>query len=289
LTKRWQSRAAPWSVPPVTGGFFPLDEELGLLPQIALTPTLAESVVRVGSHLPFGAAATLLAYFTHTAVSEATVRRLTERAGAAYVAVQEARCACLAEDTGPPVQGPPIQQVSVDGTMVPLMQQQWVEAKTLAIGTVQPPQRTAAGTLEVRTTDLSYFSRVLDSQTFTAQATRETLRRGTLTAGTGCGVVDGAIWEQEFFDLQRPDAVRILDWPHAVGYLAKVAHALFGADTNEARAWLAGQRETLLHGDPQVMLDTLRGLEAAWGCAGVPAGQRRPLLRTATPGAERAA
>jgi hypothetical protein len=49
--------------------------------------------------------------------------------------------------------------------------------------------------------------------------------------------------------------------PHAVGYLAKCAQALYGVDTTENHAWLAVQRETLLHGDPQVVLAKLRGLQ----------------------------
>jgi len=63
-------------------GFSPLDEELGLLPG-HLTPWLAESLVQLGMRLPFGQAADLLQHFTQTAVSEATARRLTERAAEA--------------------------------------------------------------------------------------------------------------------------------------------------------------------------------------------------------------
>ncbi|HWE64029.1 MAG TPA: hypothetical protein VHB98_20125 [Chloroflexota bacterium] len=258
-SSRWS--AAPWSVPPATGGFSPLDEELGLLPQVTLTPTLVESVVRLGSWIPFTQTPTLLAHFVHTQVSEATVTRLTERAGAAYEAVQEAQYAQLQQDAGPLVQGPPLQQVSVDGAMVPLVHKQWVEAKTVAIGTVQPPRHQADGTVAIHTSDLSYFSRVADCHDFTEKATIETMRRGTLTAGTVCGVVDGAVWEQGFLDVQCPAAVRILDWPHGVGYLANVAQALYGVDTNENHAWLAAQRQTLLHGDPQVVLHKLRGLQ----------------------------
>ena len=197
----------------------------------------------------------------HTHVSEPTITRLTERVGAAYEAVQDAQSAQLPEAAGPAVQGPPLQQVSVDGAFVPLVHKQWVEAKTLVIGTVQPPKRQADGTIEIHTTDLSYFSRVAACQTFTEKATIEIVRRGTLSAGRVAGVVDGAVWEQDFLDVQRPDAVRILDWPHAVGSLAKVAQALYGVDTNENHAWLAVQRETLLHGDPQVVLAKLRGLQ----------------------------
>jgi hypothetical protein len=246
----------------VAGGFSPLDEELGLLPQIVLTPTLAESAVRLGTWLPFAVAADMLAHFVHTQVSESMLTRLTERAGAAYVAVQEAQAARLAQgERGVEEAGPPLQQVSVDGAMVPLVHKVWVEAKTLAIGTVQPPKHNPDGTVEIQTSDLSYFSRVAEWHDFSDQASIETVRRGTLSAGTVVGVVDGAKWEQDFLAEQCPAAVRILDWPHAVGYLAKVARALYGADTTESKAWLAAQKETLLHGDPQVVLAKLRGLQ----------------------------
>ena len=98
-------------MPPVAGGFSPLDEELGLLPQVGLTPTLAESVVRLGTWIPFGVAVTMLEHFVHTQVSEATITRLTERAGAAYEAVQDAQAARLHTAARPAaVQGPPLQQ-----------------------------------------------------------------------------------------------------------------------------------------------------------------------------------
>src|SRR5664280_113697 len=232
MSSRSRSGAVPPAVPPVAGGFSPLDEELGLVPQVSLTPTLAESVVRLGTWVPFGVAGRMLEHFVHTQVSEATITRLTERAGAAYEAVQDTQAACLHTAARPAaVQGPPLQQVSVDGAYVPLVHKQWVEAKTLVIGTVQPAQRQADGTMDIHATDLSYFSRTGECHAFTAKATLETARRGTPTAGRVVGVVDGAVWEQGFLDVHCPDAVRILDWPHAVGSLAKVAQALYGVDT----------------------------------------------------------
>jgi hypothetical protein len=229
---------------------------LGLLPKILLTPALAESVVRLGVWAPFGIDTKMLYHFTHTQVSESTVTRLTERAGAAYEAVQTAQVATLlSASAGPP--GPPLQQVSVDGAFVPLRHGLWAEVKTVAIGVVPPPVRTRAGKWEVHSTDLSYFSRMTDCATFGDLATVETVRRGVLRAGRVAGVVDGALWEQGFLDLHRPDAVRILDWGHAVGYLADAARAVFGAETDAMVAWLAAQREELYTGDPQVVLDTL--------------------------------
>jgi hypothetical protein len=55
---------------------------------------------------------------------------------------------------------------------------------------------------------------------------------------TVCGIVDGADWCQQFFDSHRPDAVRILDFSHAAGYLAQIAQAAFGPGTAAAAAWL---------------------------------------------------
>ena len=57
------------SVRCVTPGFFPLDEELQLLPG-CLTPRLQEQLTRLGAWMPFEKAATMFESFTRTAVSE---------------------------------------------------------------------------------------------------------------------------------------------------------------------------------------------------------------------------
>lgn len=62
-----------------------------------------------------------------------------------------------------------------------------------------------------------------DAETFTHQAYVETYRRGTETAKVVCTVQDGAEWEQGLVDVLRPDAVRILDFPHAVEHLTSAA------------------------------------------------------------------
>ena len=77
------------SAPPAAESFFPLDEELELLPG-SLTPGLEEMLVRLGSWMPFAQAQGLLVdWMKLNSLSEATVRRHTEAAGAAYVAIQE--------------------------------------------------------------------------------------------------------------------------------------------------------------------------------------------------------
>jgi hypothetical protein len=222
-----------------------------------LTPRLHEQVVRLGTWLPFRPAARMLGVFTGVTVSEATARRQTEGAGAAYVALQEAEAARLATEAPEPPAGPAVQLVTVDGAMVPLLHKEWGEAKTLTIGTVE------AGPDGPRARELSYFSRRADHQTFARLASVETQARGTETAGVVVGVCDGADWCQDFLDHQRPDAVRVLDFPHAAGYLATAAKTAFGAESPEAAAWLATQARELLDGDPVLVLGAIEGLPVA--------------------------
>jgi hypothetical protein len=246
-------------------GFFPLDEELELEPS-SLTPSLREDLVLLGSWMPFGAAGKLLAHFRKVGVSAATVRRVTERSGEAYVELQREQVEELERELPPAPEGPEVQQLSVDGAMVPLVHQEWAEVKTLAIGTIREPVL-EKGQPVVHAREMSYFSRLAEHQSFARWATVETHRRGTERAGTVCAVVDGAEWQQKFIDLHRPDAVRILDWCHGAEYLAKAGQAAFGSGTPEASEWLGTQLHRLKHGDPQQVLEELRelslGLEAA--------------------------
>jgi hypothetical protein len=253
-------------------GFSPLDEELALVPG-QLTPLMRESLARLGTWMPFGRAVQELAHFMAVDVGVSTARRATEAAGAAYEALQTAEVEVLEREMPPPPAGPAVQQLSVDGALVPLVGGVWAEVKTLAIGTVQvrEPRTRRDREQTVHTTDLSYFSRLADHETFGRLATVETHRRGTEMAGVVCAVVDGAEWEQGFIDLHRPDAVRILDWGHGMEYVAKAGAAVYGAETAAGRAWLDAQRQELKHGAAQTVLRTLGTLrdELATRAAGV--------------------
>ena len=91
-------------------------------------------------------------------------------------------------------------------------------------------------------------------------ATGGTERRGTEKAGRGGAGNDGAEWEQGFVDVQRPDAVRILDWGHATEHLSAGAAAVLGAGTAESSEWLGTQLHELKHGDSAGVLKALREL-----------------------------
>jgi hypothetical protein len=119
-------------------GFFPLDEELQLLPG-GLSPWLYEGLARLGTWMPFGRAAELLAAFTGVTVSEDVARQRTEAAGAAQVALQTAEVEQL-ERAAPPVPpGPDKQYLSADGAFIPLVGGTWAEVKSVVIGEVAEP------------------------------------------------------------------------------------------------------------------------------------------------------
>lgn len=248
-------------------GVSPLDEELALLTGGA-SARLLEGMTRLASWMPFAQAAEHLAFFWAVRVSEATVRRQTEAAGAAYVAVQTAEVAMLLREHPPVPPGPALQQVSADGAMVPLVGGEWAEVKTVAIGSVEREGATGA----VHTDALSYFSRLTDHAHFTHLALCETHRRGVATAGTVVGVMDGSPWLQGFLDYHRPDAVRILDFPHAVEHLSRAAQATFGPGTAATAQWLEEHAHLLKHGDPVAVLAAVRALPTATARDPVAAG-----------------
>lgn len=256
-------------VPSAVWGFSPLDEELALLPG-RLTPSLQEAVVRLGTWMPFGRVVTELAFFTQVSLTEATARRQTEAAGAAYVALQSAEVEHRERTTPPAPAGPPVQLVSVDGVMVPLVHQEYAEVKTLVIGTVQPAVM-EKGEAVVHCSDLSYFSRLADAETFARAALVEIQRRGVERAGLVCAVTDGAEWIQGFLEMHCPAAVRILDFSHAAEYVADIGQTVFGEATPEFQTWLQTTLHELKQAAPDTGLETLRDMQQE-----LPGGTRSP-------------
>lgn len=250
--------------------FFPLDEELALLPG-ALTPSLQEELAHLGAWMPFAKAAALLQRLRGTSVSRPTAERVTEAAGAAYVAWQTAEVARLEREAPAAPAGPAKLFMSVDGAQVPLVGGEWGEVKTLVLGVVQPPQ-VVKGETVVRTAEHSYFSRMSDSEVFTRVALVETQRRGVETAGAVGFVTDGSEWLPKFADYHRHDAVRILDFPHAGEHLAAVGQAGLGEGSSAAQSWLETQLHALKHQGPPTVLAEVQRLVATQPAESAAAG-----------------
>lgn len=246
--------------PPVEVGFFPLDEELALEAG-QLTPRLHDWLVRLGVWMPFGQATRLLAAFSGVSVGKESARRLTEAAGVAYEAVQEQEARRLS-DPGAAVSPQKVvaskrEVISSDGAMVPVLKREggWAEVKTLVIAQQQRDQLQ-----RMQTTKLSYFSRLADAENFADLALVETRRRGLEQAEEVAAVMDGALWLQGLVDLHCPQAVRILDFPHAAQRISEIAEVVQVAGTKLADDWVKTQLHRLKHEGPRRLLRVLRAL-----------------------------
>jgi len=189
------------------------------------------------------------------------VRRGTERAGALYEARQTAQSQ-QASPAEPPVIRCEQQVISTDGAYVPLVKGEWAEVRTVAIGEAKE-EITAQGKREVHTRHMSYFSRMTDAVTFGDQAQVEMQRRGVSQAKAVCAVTDGADWIQGFIDLHRPDAVRILDFPHAAEHLSLLIEALQQAGVVLPANVLERSLHILKHRGPGLLLRWCDRLPAA--------------------------
>lgn len=242
----------------VGADFFPLDEELELLPG-SLTPHAHECLVRLGTWIPsFEQASKELANTLKVNVSEAMSRRRTEAAGAAYEAVQRQEVERVEQELPAPPQGADKIQVSADGAMVPLVGGDWTEVKTVAIGEIGKTIG-KEGKEVVRTEKISYFSRKIEAQQFNRLALREMHRRGVEQAQQVAVPADGAEWIQGFVDFHCPEAIRILDFPHAAERVSEIGQAIFASD--EAQRWLEHQLHHLKHEGPTELLKELRRLQ----------------------------
>jgi hypothetical protein len=245
----------------VVPAFSPLDDELALLDG-RLTPTLHGWLVRLSTYLPFAHAAALLSEFAHVPLSEGTAQRLTYAAGTTVVVQQTAEADRIVAAAPEPRPGPACLLLSADGAMVPLVGGDWAEVKTLVAGTVVA-HAPLDGPPHVQTTDLSSFSRLTTAEQFTQLATVETYARGVERAERVVAVSDGAEWIQTLFDLQCPDAIRILDFPHAAQRVSRIAAAVWGEGSAAARTWQEAQITALKRDGPDGVLTVVAELAAA--------------------------
>jgi hypothetical protein len=104
-------------------GFFPLDEELELLPG-KLTPREHERLARLSGWVSFEHAVELLEEFLGIEVTKIVARNYTEAAGAAYVQMQEEEVVRLEREMPEAVSGAEKMQISADGATPHL---RWVQ------------------------------------------------------------------------------------------------------------------------------------------------------------------
>lgn len=241
-----------FAVPAAGTAFFPLDEQLEL-PSVALLPHAHQSLVRLGTSLPFAQAVKELQALLGIRISEASARRWTLRAGQIAEAIQTEQAHPQQARPRFPMRPTPLTErmaMGSDGGMVPLRGGVWAEVKTAVFAQVgtDPEQREAH--VNVKTQAHSYFARLADAHTFADLASAEMVRRGIVQARSVCAIQDGAEWLQGFVDGHRKDAIRILDFAHAAEYLSQIGEQGQQAGYHVSPRWLVVVLHELKHRGP---------------------------------------
>ena len=76
-------------------------------------------------------------------------------------------------------------------------------------------------------------------------------------------VTDGAEWIPGFLEQHCPEAVRILDFPHAAQRLGPIAQAVWGAASEAGRQWVREQTRCLKQEGPAAVLTAIEALARA--------------------------
>jgi hypothetical protein len=219
-----------------------------------------ESLVRLGAWVPFERAAELLGDLLSVQVSKSQSVRYTERAGEAYVALQTEEADRIEKEAPLAPVGAEKMVMEADGAMVPLRHGEWAEVKTLAIGEVTPSVKEGDEWV-VHTRHLSYFSRLVEAERFEHLTLVEVQRRGMEHCRQVAMLGDGADWVQSLANYHRPDAIRILDFPHAGQRIGEVGQVLWGEGRPQAKEWTTERLHQLKHEGPQQILAEFRTLQ----------------------------
>jgi hypothetical protein len=138
-------------------------------------------------------------WFSHqTAVGEATCRRVTYRSGWAAEALVCQEVARLEREGQAETEESRKLAMSADGSFIHLTSSEWCEVKGLAIGEFETVDSGPGKTAEVKTDNLSYFTRSYRVRDFETFAQAELARRGLDKAEIVVAVNDGAEWLQRY-------------------------------------------------------------------------------------------
>ena len=98
--------------------------------------------------------------------------------------------------------------LSVDGTFIHLTNGDWREVNTVALGEFERVWDEVSWEAQVKTANISYFSRSCRAREFEYYALSELHQRGMFNAETVVSVNDGAAVNQSFLDYHFPKAIR---------------------------------------------------------------------------------
>jgi len=184
-------------------------------------------------------------------IEESVLRKTTYRHGAAAEAIERAQVERLERKMEPAAAQPKRLLISADGAFIHLTSGEWREVKTMVVGEFESLWNEQKGEVQVKTRDISYFSRSYRIREFERYALAELHRRGVDNAERIVTVNDGSEWIQSFADYHIPQAVRILDFRHALDYVVAAGQAVYGEHSEAFRRWFQPLPHQLKHKPPQ--------------------------------------
>jgi hypothetical protein len=241
-------------------GRFPLDEKLDLVR--GHTPALARLICRAStqSESYYEAAVDLEVYCGLCLDSRGFGRLVGEVA-------PTLRAALATLPTPAPHSQPiPVLYVSSDGTGVPMRRDQLkgvagkqpdgsAHTRELKLGCVFTQTTTDENGQPLRDPDsTSYVGTMEDCRAAGILLRQEAFRRGYGTAEQVVYLGDGAAWVWENARLNFPDAVQILDFYHASEHVGHLAAALWGNETDKAKAWQTHWCQVIKNSDTRMMI-----------------------------------
>ena len=216
-------------------------------------------------------------------MSADSLRRITEGWGR-RVEEQRQEAAEQANGPGPREENPQERRIveigpiigqanlSTDGGMVLIRGERWKEVKLTTISEVEVRPAVERLIKETgasrRVTDPlvklkghSYQAGLWDADTMARHQYAEGLRRGIDRCQRLSSVNDGAPWIERITDLNFPEAVQIVDWPHAGGKLWTVSKAVFGEQSPEGQGWVEERLDHLWAGKVKKVEAALEALD----------------------------
>jgi hypothetical protein len=245
-------------------GAVPLDEQLGMQ-RDSHSPGVRRLASRFGALLPFAQAAAALAEAAGVRLSAGTVRTVTERIGGQREQALVAAVAQAWESGWPagPGPGPDRCYVAMDGVRILGTDGQGREAK---LGMVVPVRQTPRGE---RRGAARYTASFEAAEAFGRRLALVAHAQQAEAAARVAVLGDGAAWIWNLAAEHFPGAVQIVDWYHASERVWELGRALYGPETPETAAWVAGQLDQLAAGQAAALAAAWRALPCRGEAAAV--------------------
>lgn len=215
----------------------------------------------------YARAAAQFSELTHVGLSKSSLQALVAEYGGRLVERQaeeaQATMEMPSKETGEDRRARPeppneAMNISMDGAMVNIRGEGWKEVKTVAVSAIEHLKDMVTGSVTTLLSEHSYRAGLWDASEFCQQQWAEACRRGVEKADYLSSVNDGAAWIWNIVRMCYGNCVEIIDWWHAVEKLWLIAQHQFGAESEEATAWVSAQKQLLIEGSLRSIVRNIR-------------------------------